>query len=153
MVIWGHPCECYNRDGKVWWDSLSLFFKPSGFAFWGLSGYFLYLFLFPLSETSCHLLPLGNTFFASDFNQYPCVQNFENWVSSELSILWEDPPGFPVGKVKLFSLPSLCEIFWLCESSFWLSSYHSDSWGYQISDHWLNEVALCSFSLFSALNF
>lgn len=58
MVIWGHPCECYNRGGKVWWDSLSLFFKPSGFAFWGLSGYFLYLFLFPRQKlvVTCFLL-------------------------------------------------------------------------------------------------
>ena len=99
LVTGVHPYEqhgCYNRDRRVWGISLSLFFKASGLAFWGLRLAFA-PFVLPLFETSCDLRLCECTFLASGFDQYPHIQIFKNWISSE--------PACMLSRGQLFVTP------------------------------------------------
>ena len=99
LVTGVHPYEqhgCYDRDRRVWGNSLPLFFKACGLAFWGLRLAFV-PFVLPLFETSCDLHLCECTFFASGFDQYPHIQIFRNWISSELACV--------LSRVQLFATP------------------------------------------------
>ena len=133
LVTGVHPYEqhgCYNRDRRVWGISLSLFFKASGLAFWGLRLAFA-PFVLPLFETICDLRLCKCTFLASGFDQYPHIQIFKNWISSEPACMlsWPtlcDPMGYSLLGFSVHEILQARMLEWVAISSFRGSSWPRD---------------------------